>query len=157
MEIDSVPRPLDAIATLSLLVAASGVPSSASVVRAPCCSRTKWLPSWTRPVSAPPIIGGEPTGISTAAASSSAAQSTPHFGCTRRAVGGARRAPLPKCVERFCGGFQQRFGADRRARRVLHPEVGRHAAVVRHPLELRTDCFRPLHLLFDLKGDHVAD
>src|SRR5947207_12563481 len=130
IDTDRYVRPSDASATRSpSFVDASGVPSSASVVRTPRWSSRKWLPSYSSPSSEPPIIGGWPTGTSAvAAANSSAARSMP-YGTMH----------LPHHVDGLRGSFQQRFRPDRRAGRLLHPEVGRHRAVAGHPLELRPD------------------
>jgi len=50
---------------------------------------------------------------------------------------------------------QQRIRSHRRAGRVAHPEVGRHAAELRKPLELAADVARLLHLLLAANGPRI--
>src|SRR5215472_9666735 len=56
-------------------------------------------------------------------------------------------------LERFFRRGEQRFRSHGSAGRLLHPEIRRDVADARHPLELRSDPARLLHLLFDLESD----
>src|SRR5262245_29875766 len=59
--------------------------------------------------------------------------------------------------QRLVGRGQKRLGADRRSRRLLHPDVRRQVADPGHALELAAEVLRLLDLLLDLERNEVAD
>src|ERR1700736_5182110 len=73
------------------------------------------------------------------------------------AILGCNRLTSLSCRKRLLRRLKQSFRADRPSRRVLHPYIGRDVTHLRHAFELGADCARLLHLLFNLKGNQVAD
>ena len=64
---------------------------------------------------------------------------------------------MPNRSQRGLGGFEQCFRADRTSGGMHHPQIWRDVSHFCHAFKLGADRSCLLHLLFNLKRDHMSD